>query len=158
MKKLFTILACVLFACMAVTACGGAHAATTNTFASTDYAGATRIYSVDHVRMITVTGGAFTLQYDDGNSSEAFADTSGAQLASLLLNAPALKDFKRLGTSGIYISPSAARKMQCQYGTSTPGQATQTGDHMFLIWTPPGYLLVEDFSCATYNTIKANSN
>jgi hypothetical protein len=155
MKNLFLTLACALLACMAVPA---AFAATTNTFASTDAYGATRVYSVDNVRMITASGGAFTLQYNDGNSSDPFADTSGAKLASLLLNAPALKSFKQVGTSGVWINTDQIRKLQCQFGQSTPGQAGASGDTIFGYWSPPGYLLLPDPGCATYNAIKANSN
>lgn len=135
-------------------ACGGqANAATSNDFVSGGI-----VYSVDNVRMITATPSQFVLQYNDGNSSEVFADTNGALLAKLLSFSPALKAMKQIGTSGVYINTDQVRKVQCQYGTGTPGQSAPTGDHMFLIWTPPGYLLAEDFNCVTFNAIKASAN
>lgn len=137
---------------------GAAQAATTNTFNYTNQYGEPRIYSVDNVRMITVAAGAFTLQYNDGNSSDPFTDIGGTKLAALLLNAPALKTFKQVGSSGVYINPDQIRKMQCQYGQSTPGQATAQGDTLFAYWSPPGFLLIADANCATVNAIRANSN
>lgn len=135
-------------------ACGGhAQAATSNEFVSGGL-----VYSVDNVRMITATSSQFVLQYNDGNSSEVFADSNGALLAKLLAFAPALKTMKQIGTSGVYINPDQARKIQCQFGTGTPGTPTPSGDHMFLIWSPPGYLLADDFNCVTFNAIKANAN
>jgi len=152
MKKLF--LAFAVFAAMSA-----AQAATSNEFIANDsYAGAPRVFSVDRVRMVTATPTQFVLQYLDGNSSEVFADTNGQLFAKLKAFAPALKTFVQVGTSGVWIDPDAARKIQCQYGTSVPGQPSTSGDHLYLVWSPPGYLLVEDIGCATFNAIKANAN
>lgn len=148
--------ACILAVAMMVSAF--ASAAISNTFTYTDQYGAPRTYSVDNVRMITVAGGAFTLQYNDGNSSDPFTDSGGTKLATLLLNAPALKTFKQIGTSGVYINPDQIRKLQCQYGLGTPGQATAQGDSLYAVWSPPGFLVVPDSGCATVNAIRANSN
>ncbi len=147
----------MLFAAALAVFAMAAQAAPTNTFTYTQY-GEPRVYSVDNVRMITVAGGAFTLQYNDGNSSDAFNDIGGTKLASLLLNAPALKTMKQVGTSGVYVNPDQMRKFQCQYGQATPGVASATGDTMFVFWSPPGYLVIADAGCATVNAIKANSN
>jgi hypothetical protein len=159
MKRItLTLLSAIAF-CIGLVACGGAQAATSNEFVSIDsYTGAPRVFSVDRVRMVTATPSQFVLQYNDGNVSDAFPDNNGQLFAKLKAFAPALKTFVQIGTSGVWIDPDAARKIQCQYGTSTPGQPSTAGDHLYLVWTPPGYLLAEDIGCVTFNAIKAASN
>lgn len=159
MKKAITMaLSGFLLGCLLV-ACGGAQAAVNNQFVSNDpYTGVAKVYTVENVRMITATPSSFTLQYVDGNSSEAFPDTNYATLTKLLNFAPALKPFKRVGNSGTYINLDLTRRVHCQWGTATPAEASNTGDHLFVYWNPPGFLLIADPGCATFNAIKANSN
>lgn len=158
-RSYFTSVVVALVLGVALMACGGsANAATSNQFVAGDYIGAPRVFSVDRVRMVTATPTQFVLQYNDGNASDTFVDSAGTLFAKLRANAPALKQFVQIGTSGVWINPDAARKIQCQWGTATPGQPSATGDHLYVVWTPPGDFMAPDANCATFNAIKANSN
>lgn len=153
MKKLFLSLACTLLTCLALAACGG------NAYAATDeFVSANALYSVTGVQMVTVTPTGFTLQYADGNSSDLFPDVGGVQFTKLKNFAPAFKDMVQVGSSGLYINPGAAKKIICQYGTGTPGTASATGDHVFVIWSHNNWNLFDDNGCTSYNAIKASAN
>ncbi len=154
-KRTLKFTTALLASAAVLAACGGGNAhAATNNFVAADG----RIYSVDGVREISATPAGFQLTYTDGNYSDVFADNGYAILAQLVANAPALKRFIQVGSTGQYLNADEIKKAQCQVGTATPaGIYGSYGDHTFVAWMKAGYTLVNDPGCAFYAALKAGS-
>lgn len=149
MKKLIMVM--IAFAACAFS---GASIAANDTFVTDNV-----LQSVNGVQMVTVTQAGFVLQYADGNTSALFPDVGGVQFNKLHNFAPAFKSLLPVAATGQWVNPDAIKKMVCQFGSATPGEAVAAGgDHVFVNWTHNNWNLFSDPGCTVFQAIKANAS
>jgi hypothetical protein len=144
MKKLFTTLACTLFACMALTACGGnAFAATLPESFVPDNG---RIFQIHSVLSVEQAPGAINVKQSSG-SVFILPDATGAVWAKVLANPTFYQHYVQV--------PGTNRYMNTQFAAEISCISNQTAFSYGQSNSP-----VEWFadSCALWNAVKAKAN
>lgn len=145
MKKLFTTLACALFACMAIAACGANAQA--QTLPQEFKASNVNLFTTNDVRSIECLSGYVNVVYHGGSvSGPEYTDTSGAVCTAVKAQAGFADRFVRVGASNRYINVQVARRVFCNSSYTT------------ITWAEGGS---EDFfgdGCALHAAIAARSN